>query len=198
MQVVLSERPDGIRIIRVKNLEEGMPYRTSFAGAYQDIFSEPPYHERIRPAEAMGVLRHSLEVPENITLLAIKGRSRVVGFGVGVPAKSQVGIRRTLMGLLPAQQTWYLSELGVLSGFRRAGLGMELIKRRLKLIDRERYSQVVLRVSSSRDNVYDMYMGLGFEDTGCYMEVSSRRLNGRVATDRRVFLSKVLSPKDGE
>ena len=196
--MVLSERPDGIRIIRVGNLDEGMPYRTSFAGAYQDIFSEPPYQERIRPSEAMGVLRHSLEVPENTTLLAVKGRSRVVGFGIGVPAKSQPGIRRAIMGLLPPHQTWYLSELGVLSGFRRAGLGAELIKRRLQLIDKERYSQVVLRVSSTRDQIYDMYMRLGFEDTGCYMEVSSRRLNGRVATDRRVFLSKVLSSKDGD
>lgn len=196
--VVLSERPDGIRIIRVSTLDEGMPYRTSFAGAYQDIFSEDPYKERFRPSEAMGVLRHALEVPENITLLAVKGRSRVVGFGIGVPAKAEVGIRRAIMGLLPAQQTWYLSELGVLSGFRKNGLGNELIRRRLQLIDRESYSQAVLRVSSSRDHVFDMYMKLGFEDTGCYMEVASRRLNGRVATDRRVFLSKVLGPRDGD
>jgi ribosomal protein S18 acetylase RimI-like enzyme len=195
--VVLSERPDGIRIIRVESLEDGLLYRTSFAGAYQDIFSELPYQERFRPSEAMGVLRHSLEVPENITLLAVKGRSRVVGFGIGVPAKSQPGIRRAIMGLLPSHQTWYLSELGVLSGFRRTGLGTALIEHRLRLIDRERYSQVVLRVSSSRDKTFEMYLGLGFEDTGCYMEVASRRLNGRVATDRRVFLSKVLGPPDG-
>ena len=78
--VVLSERPDGIRIIRVESLEEGLQYRTSFAGAYQDIFSEPPYEERFRPSEAMGVLRNCLETPEQITLLAVKGRSRVVGF----------------------------------------------------------------------------------------------------------------------
>jgi len=196
--VVLSERPDGIRIIRVESLEEGLQYRTSFAGAYQDIFSEPPYEERFRPSEAMGVLRNCLETPEQITLLAVKGRSRVVGFGIGVPAKSMIGIRRALMGLLPPQQTWYLSELGVLSSYRRCGLGTELIKRRLQLIDRDRYSQAVLRVSSTRDHIYDLYMSLGFEDTGCYMEVASRRLTGRVATDRRVFLSKVLTARDGE
>ena len=196
--VVLSERPDGIRIIRVQTLDEGLPYRTSFAGAYQDVFSESPYMERFRPSEAMGVLRHALEVPENITLLAVKGRSRVVGFGIGVPASGENGIRRAIMGLLPAHQSWYLSELGVLSAFRGCGLGRELIRHRLQLIDREKYSHVVLRVSSARDHVYEMYLRLGFEDTGCYTEVASRRLSGRVATDRRVFLAKVLGNRDGE
>ena len=37
-----------------------------------------------------------------------------------------------------------------------------------------------------------MYMRMGFEDIGVYTEVHSRRIDGRVSTDRRLFLSKVL------
>lgn len=56
---------------------------------------------------------------------------------------------------------------------------------------------MVLRTSAVRNASYEMYMKLGFDDMGVYMEVPSRRLDGRTSTDRRLFLSKVL-PAPGE
>jgi hypothetical protein len=38
-----------------------------------------------------------------------------------------------------------------------------------------------------------MYLDMGFDDIGVYTEVHSRRTDGRVSTDRRLFLSKMLS-----
>ena len=60
--VVLSERPDGIRIIRVESLEEA-PIPDFVYWSLPRYFSEAPYQERFRPSEAMGVLRNSLETP---------------------------------------------------------------------------------------------------------------------------------------
>jgi len=116
----------------------------------------------------------------------------VVGLGIGVPAISKPDIARDLHGLLPVQHTFYLAELGVLESYRGRGLGKHLVKHRLDAIDHQRYTHVVLRVSAVKNISYDMYLGMGFDDIGVYTEVHARRVDGRVSTDRRLFLSKVL------
>ncbi len=195
--MIVLERPDGIRIVRVKTVEEAQRYRASFAGAYQDIFSEPPYNERFFPSEAQGILNRYLQTPENVCLLAIRGRSKVVGFGIGVPAPSKPDIARDLRGLLPVNHTYYLAELGVLESARGQGLGKTLVAKRLELIEHEVFTHAVLRVSAVKNRTYDMYIDMGFDDIGVYTEVHSRRTDGRVSTDRRLFLSRLLSPRDG-
>lgn len=191
--MIVLERPDGIRIVRISSPEEALSYRASFAGAYQDIFSEPPYNERYFPSEAQGVLNRYLSTPENICLLAIRGRAKVVGFGIGVPAFKKPDIARDLRGLLPVPHTYYLAELGVLESARGEGIGKTLVAHRLELIDHQKYTHVVLRVSAVRNRSYDMYLDMGFDDIGVYTEVHSRRTDGRVSTDRRLFLSKMLT-----
>ncbi|MDP6935069.1 MAG: hypothetical protein QGG40_19255, partial [Myxococcota bacterium] len=90
------------------------PFRASFAGAYQDIFSEPPYNERFFPSEAEAVFQRLVRAPDNITLVAVKGRSKVVAFGIGVPCTTKPAIARQLRGLVPVGHTFCLAELGVL------------------------------------------------------------------------------------
>jgi GNAT superfamily N-acetyltransferase len=192
-KVIVLERPDGIRIIRISSPDEALPYRASFAGAYQDIFSEPPYNERYFPSEAQAILHRYLQTPENICLFAVRGKSKVLGFGIGVPAISKPDIARDLRGLLPVAHTYYLAELGVLESARHAGIGKSLVAQRLELVDHQKYTHVVLRVSAVRNQTYDMYMNMGFDDIGVYTEVHSRRIDGRVSTDRRLFLSKLLT-----
>ena len=191
--VIVLERPDGIRIVRISTPDEALPYKASFAGAYQDIFSEPPYNERFFPSEALSILHRYLQSAENICLLAVRGRSKVVGFGIGVPAASKPDIGRDLRGLLPVAHTYYLAELGVLESARGQGIGKTLVGQRLDLIDHQKFTHVVLRVSAVRNLSYDMYIDMGFDDIGVYTEVHSRRTDGRVSTDRRLFLSKLLS-----
>lgn len=190
--VVLEERADGIRLIRVRSLDEAAPYRASFAGAYQAIFAEPPYQERFFPSEAQAILRAAIETPGNITVLAVRGLTQVVGFGLGLPAAHRGDVKRELRGLLGINQTYYLAELGVLPAWRGAGLGKALVRHRLRLVDRRVYTNVLLRTSAARTASYEMYVGLGFEDMGVYMEVPSRRVDGTVKTDRRLFLCKVV------
>ena len=179
-----------VTIIRVEGAAEVVPYRASFVGAYQTVWSEPPYNEEFYPYEAEAVLRHQLQSPGHITLLAVRGISTVVGFGFAVPVRHRADVLRELTGLLPTPHTMYLAELGVLPEYRGHGLGGALVDERLRLIDRKKYSHALLRTITSIG--YALYTERGFEDMGVYMEVRSRRVDGSVSTDRRLFLSKVL------
>ena len=195
---VLVQRDDGIRIIRLRSHSESLAYRAAFAGAYQTVFSDPPYNERFYPSEAQSVLRQHLETPGSIVLLAVRGIAQVVGFGLAVPAVARGDVSRELQGLLPVRRSIYMSELGVLSRYRKGGLGQQLVKLRLSLMDPTRYDHIVLRTSASRDGAYEMFRGLGFEDMGVYMEVTSRRIDGSVSTDRRLFLTRPVNAEDSE
>jgi len=114
----------------------------------------------------------------------------VVGFGLALPVMSRPDVTRELRGLLPVRRSMYMSELGVLPRYRGSGLGRLLVQLRIDLVDKQRFDHVALRTSASRDGAYNMFMQLGFEDMGVYMEVRSRRTEGNVSTDRRLFLCK--------
>src|SRR5690606_30131867 len=88
--------------------------------------------------------------------------------------------------------------LGVRPEYRDRGLGRALIRERMKLIDPRKYSVVVLRVSDTSNPSYDLYRSMGFEDMGVYMDVSARRIDGTTTTDRRLFLSRLLSQVEVE
>jgi GNAT superfamily N-acetyltransferase len=189
---VVAERDDGVQVIRLESPADAEPWMAAFVGAYQDIWSEPPYNERFFPDEAAGVLRRALEVPDHITLLAVKKSGVVVGFGIAYPVRAKSDVARDMRGLLPIEDTMYFAELGVLEQWRAKGLGHHLINLRLQLIDRNRWRHVLLRTSAMRNTSYEMYRKMGFEDTGVYMEVPARRQDGSTRTDRRLFLSMVL------
>ncbi len=197
-EVTLLERPDGVRVIRILSPDGALPYRASFVGAYQTIFSLPPYNERFSPDEAWAVLYRNLHTPENLTLLAVKGQTEVVGFGFAVPMSARRDITHALSGLVPPRHSFYLAELGVLESARSTGLGSLLVQLRLDHIDTRRYTHAVLRTSATKTTSYNMYMKLGFDDMGVYMEVQSLRQDGRETTDRRLFLSRVLGAPDLE
>lgn len=189
---VVAERDDGIKVVRLETPEDGEIWRAAFVGAYQSIWAEPPYEERFFPDEAEGVLRKSLRVADNVTLLAVRDSGLCVGFGMAYPVASKSDVAREIRGLLPAESTFYFAELGVLDGWRDRGLGSHLVQARLSFVDRTRFRHALLRTSATRNAGYEMYMRMGFDDTGVYMEVPSRRMDGSSRTDRRLFLSKVL------
>lgn len=189
---VLAERADGIRVLGIESLEESEPWRAAFAGAYQAVWADPPYGERWFPDEAEGVLRRNLQVHDSQTLLAVRESGVVAGFAMGCPVQAFPVVVREIRGLLPIEHTFYFSELGVLEQYRGAGLGRQMLDLRLAALNREKYPNVLLRLSSQRNRTYEMYRRLGFEDTGVYTEVASRRDDGTTRTDRRVYLSLTL------
>ena len=190
--LVLRDYGDGLRIVRLLGPQDAEPWRAAFAGAYQAIWSEPPYDERYFPDEAEGVLLRAVRLPDHVTLLAVRDSGIVAGFGIAYPVQAKSDVAREIRGLLPVDDTFYFAELGVLDDYRARGLGQELVQLRLALMDKSRFHHVLLRTSALRNASYEMYMRLGFQDTGVYMEVKSRKNDGSQRTDRRLFLSKVV------
>ena len=190
--MILVDRPDGLKIVRITRPEEAIAYRAAFAGCFQDVWSEPPYNQRVYPSEAEGTLLSYLRTPDHITLLVVRGATQVVGFAIGVPAASRPDVVREVRGLVPVADTFFLAELGILESWRGNGIGRQLIDLRASLIDRHRYNQALLRVSTAKNLLYELYRGLGYEDVGLHTEVAAPRIDGSVTTDRRVYLFKSL------
>lgn len=186
---------DGTAIRRITDGDASM-WEAEFVGAYQTVFEGAPYGERWKPEEAAGIWRQLTTTPGHITLLATDARDRLLGFGVAIPLARRPDITRALAGLVPSRHTFYLAELGVLPEGRGRGIGRTLVRERVRLIDDTRFQGVVLRVPASRSDSFEMYQAMAFEDTGVSMEVSARRVDGGVRTDRRTFLHCVLSQVD--
>src|SRR5690606_10473447 len=133
--------------------------------------------------------------PGHVTVVASEGE-RLVGFGIAIPLTATRKVAAALAGLVPDKHTWYLAEMGVLPEWRGLGLGRLLIQERLKRLDHERASHVVLRVPLGESRSARIYRELGFEEMGVTMDVQTRRVDGAVRADRRMFMSRVLSQVD--
>lgn len=191
--MVIAELGDDVVIRRVLTHEHRAQWRAGFAGAYQTVFGDFPYFERWYPSEAEGVWQHLNAVPDNVVLLATRGESQVVGFGIGIPLFGKPSVATHLTGLVPPKHTFYLAELGVLEAYRGRRIGRTLVRERLRNIDAETYSHVVLRVPLAHSPSWEMYRDMGFDEMGVTMDVSALRMDGKVTTDRRMFMAKVLS-----
>ena len=54
------------------------------------------------------------------------------------------------------------------------------------------YNHVLMRVSDTPNLANQMFIDMGFEDMGVSMEIASRRLDGSIQKDRRLFLSRLI------
>lgn len=171
-------------------------WEAPFASAYQAVFQGEPYRESFSLDTAVDHFRRLTRLTDHITLVAADEHDAVHGFGIAVPLHTMKTIAPRLEGLVPVRQTYYLAELGVLPTARGLGLGRELIRHRIRLMDRDRYSHVVLRVSDTAGSSAAMYRALDFEDMGVSMSVTRQRTDGEVREDRRNFLCRLLSQVD--
>jgi len=188
-----TDPPSDVTIRSIDTDEDAAAWRAGFVGAYQSVFSGYPYFERFYPSEAEGVFRKLHATPDRILLVATRGVSQVVGFSAAIPLVHKPSVASELTGLVPIKHTYYLAELGVIEPYRGHGLGQELIRERIRRMDRDSYSHVVLRVAMNNNPSKELYESLGFEEMGVYMNVSAMRTDGKVTTDRRQFMSRVLS-----
>jgi ribosomal protein S18 acetylase RimI-like enzyme len=184
---------DDIAIRRIVTREDVARFRAGFIGAYQTVFSGFPYFERFYPSEAEGIYRKLTSIEQGICLVATRGETQVVGFSAAIPLAAKPDVATHLSGLVPLKHTFYLAELGVLEQYRAKRIGRTLVQQRLQLIEPQRYSHVVLRVSMNHNPSSEMYRAMGFEDMGVHMDVRAMRTDGKVTTDRRMFMSRLLS-----
>jgi ribosomal protein S18 acetylase RimI-like enzyme len=191
--MLIRQLDDDLRIERVLGREAAARWRDAFTSIYPGIFSTAPYFEDISVEQATSRWDFLTAAKGHITLLALTGSDRLVGFGIALPVSETQLVATALAGLVPHKHT-----LGVLPEDRDRGLGRTLVQERMKLIDPKKYSHVVLRVTAEKNTSYDLYQSMGFEDMGVYMDVSAKRTDGTIGTDKRLFLSRVLSQVDVE
>lgn len=182
-----------VRLVHVTDDDARRRWRAGFIGAYQTVFAGAPFFERFGPADAEAVWSRLTGLPGSITMVAISPSDKLVGFGIGIPLAGQRDVARRLDGLVSVPHTYYLAELGVLPAYRGRGIAHRLVRARLARVDRDRFRAVVLRSPAARAGSYPLYTPLGFEDMGETMDVSNLRTDGRVTSDRRVFLHCVIS-----
>jgi hypothetical protein len=183
---------DGTTIHHVVTDAEVEAFRAGFVAAYRRIFARPPYEEDFSEEEAGAIYAKLASAPSRVMLLATGPRGDVTGFAVAVPLLHCSLEARTLGGIVPPKHTMYLAELGV-DEAAPDELSTELTRLRLKLLDRDRYSHVVIRIAEGPLSSYEFYRALSFKDTGVTMTVNRRRTDGTVRGDERSFLSRVLS-----
>ena len=189
-------QPASFTVHQIVSPADIIRWERSFASAYCQIFQGEPYLEAHTPEKAAGTFRMLTAIPDHITLIAADSSGAVLGFGIAVPLGAMKTIAPRLNGLVPARQTYYFAELGVLPAARHAGIGRALVRHRIRLMDRERYSHVVLRVSDTENSSAAMYKAMDFEDMGVSMTVTRTRTDGAVRQDRRHFLCRLLSQVD--
>jgi ribosomal protein S18 acetylase RimI-like enzyme len=192
----MPDDANSFTVTRILTSEDIAQWEQSFAHAYEAVFAGEPYLESFTPGKAAGVFRMLTELHDHITLIAADPSGDILGFGIAVPLSTMKTIAPRLDGLVPMRQTYYLAELGVLPNARGEGVGRALVRHRIRLMDRERFSHVVLRVSDTENSSAAMYKSLDFEDMGVSMDVTRPRIDGSVRADQRHFLCRVISQVD--
>lgn len=191
---VISEF-DQFVITQIETPEEAEQWRGEVVAGYCSVFSGFPYFERFFPHDADAIYNKLLATPGSVVLVAaVEGR--LAGFAAAIPLIHKPSVANQLTGLVPLKHTFYLAELGVLPEHRGIKVGRTLVRERIRLIERDQFSHVVLRISANNTPSGEMYKALGFHDMGVYMDVQSMRTDGELKPDRRLFLSRVLSQVD--
>lgn len=190
--MILKQLDDGLVVHRIRTLADADAHRDGFVAAYRRIFADAPYHEDFTEEEAAHVWRRLTTAAHQVTLVVLDGDA-LIALASAVPLTAAPDVARELHGLVPVRHTMYLAELGVDPAYRGRRLGRKLVNCRLQLIDRQRYSHVVLRVADGNTSTFEMYRELDFADMGVSMQVRQRRTDGTVRTDERHFMSRVLS-----
>jgi ribosomal protein S18 acetylase RimI-like enzyme len=187
--------PPGYRLDQIRSPQDAAAWRAAVAAAYVRIFAEAPYFEEHTPEEAGRVWDRLTRVPGHVTLVVSTEAGELAAFASAIPLSARPDVARELTGLVPLRHTWYLAELAVQPEHRSQGLARLLIRERLRHMERLA-THAIMRVSESDNRSKQMYLDLGFEDMGVYMEVPGPRVDGGVRADRRLFLHRVLSQVD--
>ena len=192
------EFDDEILIHHLETDQDADRFERGFIAAYQIVFRGEPYFEDVSPDHARFVYREITRSADAICLICEDMEGKVAGFAMALPLVVFRSVASILAGLVPAKHTYYLAELGVVPEYRGRGLGRVLIMERIKRMDPNLYSHVVLRMTERRGDSWALYSDMGFENMGVSMGVSAKRVDGQVRSDRRVFLARVLSQVDVE
>ncbi len=143
--------------------------RDDFVEACKQVFSEPPYYERLSHAYVREEIWRT-HLSRGLIILAYQGSS-IAGFGCALPflddSIEDVRIFFNEHGL-PASMdhTWYLSELGVLEPYRGRRIAYSLVLERLLRIRMRGGIHYCLETAKEGSNSEHLYRKIGATEVG--------------------------------
>lgn len=163
--------------------------------AYKEVFSGPPYYEHYTTEEIIEKvwLPH---LTEGLIVIA-HSDGNVMGFGCAKPAVAEEEVSGFLksklsQGLLtvPIDSMWYMSELGVLDTYRKRGIGMALIARRILLIAGKGIPYYVMRTAAQGSHSQRLYESIGARKILGLQDVSGsdQVIENRSLSTERIYL----------
>lgn len=156
------------------------------AQAYCDIYGEAPWNEKWSMDEALKVCEQYAK--EGILYGTFWCRE-LTGFIAIMPY--EVGVHPVKYG--KNERILYLSDVAVLSSYRKNGIGSNLIKRVIRYAKKFEYDRIYLRTNKVGSMSKSIAMKLGFTVMeGVEQEVMMERTGGKVEPDTRIFLELVL------
>ncbi len=152
---------------------------------YQEIFGKPPYEEVFSDTEVSDIFAQYVS---RGLLFVAKGKNGIVGFGAALPLTEVPEVADSIINADISADGWYMADLGVADAGRQKGIGKRLVEARLDALAGK---QIVMRTSENNIISQSLYRSLGFiRIPGVQQDITGKRTDGSVKTDRRIFFTK--------
>lgn len=149
---------------------------SDIAGVYQSAFAQPPYNEIFTLEEA--TINLSKLINNGGDLLIRRLGNRTIALAGGVPQ---------------GDGSYWIEELAVEPDFQGKGVGRQMLRDLLTTVAGKNIKSIGLRTTANNTKALGLYASEGFAVTGAPVIVASKRENGHLELDERVYLSKPLS-----
>lgn len=185
----------------MKNQENGtimIPYETKYEEVltqiYQDVYRAEPYREVFSEDAIKKVISRTL------MYLLIDENKEVVGFVGGMPLSEfydrlpdEASKLKSKAGIEDTPDSYYIAELAISPTKQRKGLGSELFRKFLSMLESEGYKSFVLCTADKNNKAQRLYENLNFQkcrdekENIIYRKVTQLRTSGREETDERPY-----------
>lgn len=152
--------------------------------AYEDAFNRFPYNETFQPGEIDTMF---YEYFHNGYIFVVSREEQIIAFSSAVPIVCVPDIASILIGQKGvSESSWYLPDVGVRHAYEGKGIVKTLMKKTLEILPQ---TSVTLRTSEDNIRAQGLYSSLGFITMPeLRQEIPRPRMNGRVESDRRLFM----------
>ncbi len=171
-----------IRYGRALSVRSSSDY-SGFMEVYREAFGGEPYFETYTDDEIRAIWDEHVSNGRIILAWDEEDLGRVVGFGCSLPLHhAHHDVQEFLAGciddgLLPEDfsfdNSWYMSELGVLEAYRNRGIAYELVRNRLLDVSHIRAKYYIMRTAHDKpSNSRHLYEQLGGQPVSRLHDVS--------------------------
>lgn len=190
-----NTQKENLSILRIGSGAMLEKYIGGLSRLYSDVFAEPPYLENFSLQESAGIFKKYVE-DNGILFVALDSAEKPVAFSVAVPYITTDIMRDMPDMVTKPDKVVYVADAGVEKGYRRQNLSVLLKKRVLETARAEGYKGAISRTSQESYKQISAFNKVGgFCLKGAFQDVASRRIDGMVTTDRRVFYAYDLDTR---